>query len=243
VSDLSPQARALLRAARPFDEPTDADARRVRASVLTKVAAGFGAAAGLTASTTYASGAGALFAAATGKIGAAVLVLAGVAGTYAAVQLRSPPPERPRSVIVETEAPKSIPTAHPVVTNGTVMAEEATPRARIETKGRAQAPLASGHRKRATADLEGEASLLEDADAALRAGNPNLALARLADHAAKYPAGALSDEREGIRAIALCRAGRLVDGRAAADRILSATRKTSLAARVRTACTVEKPGE
>jgi outer membrane protein assembly factor BamD (BamD/ComL family) len=84
---------------------------------------------------------------------------------------------------------------------------------------------------------------LEDADAELRAGNPTLALARLSEHAAKYPTGALSEEREGIRAIALCRAGRAAEGRAAADRFLSSTRKASLAARVRTACNVEKPGE
>jgi hypothetical protein len=97
------------------------------------------------------------------------------------------------------------------------------------------------HHRRTTADLEGEARLLEDADAELRAGNPKAALLRLADHAAKYPTGALSDEREGVRAISLCRAGRAVEGRAAADRFLSATRKTSLAARVRTACGIDKP--
>jgi hypothetical protein len=240
---LSPQARALLRAARPFDEPSDADARRVRTSVLTKVAAGFGAAAGVTASASYASGASAMLAAATGKIGASVLVIAGVLGTYAVVQLRSAPAEHVKPAVVQTQGPKA--TEPSVIANRTMAPEEspAVPRPQIETKGRVQPILPSVHRKRTTADLEGEARLLEEADAELRAGNPNLALARLADHAAKYPTGALSDEREGVRAIALCRAGRAGEGRIAAERFLSATRKTSLATRVRTACNIDKPGE
>ena len=230
MSDLSPQARALLRAARSYDEPTDADARRVRVSVLTKVAAGVGAAAGLTS---YASGASALLAGATVKIGAAVLLCAGI-GTYAAVQLRAPAPEHVRPAVVQTQ-----PTKAPERLLAVAPVEEA-PALQVESKGRVHASGPS-HRRRTTADLEGEARLLEEADAEIRAGNPSAALVRLAEHAAKYPTGALSDEREGVRAIALCRAGRSIEGRAAADKFLSGTRKTSLAARVRTACSMDKP--
>src|SRR5438128_863655 len=122
---LSPQARALLRASRSFDDPSDADSRRVRASVIARV----GTAAG---------------------IGAA---------------------------------------------------------------------------------------------AELRRGDADAALARLAEHAVRYPSGALVYEREGVRAIALCRSGRIAEGRAVADRFLGSARKSSLAMRVRTACAIDKPAD
>jgi hypothetical protein len=77
----------------------------------------------------------------------------------------------------------------------------------------------------------------------LRRGDAEAALAQLAEHAAKYPSGALADEREGIRAIALCRSGKLSEGKALADRFLSATRKSSLIMRVRAACGIEKTGD
>jgi outer membrane protein assembly factor BamD (BamD/ComL family) len=85
-------------------------------------------------------------------------------------------------------------------------------------------------------DLEGEARLLEQADADLRRGDAQAALARLAEHAAQYPSGALREEREGIRVVALCRAGREAEGKAAAERFLARSPRSTLAARIRAAC-------
>ncbi len=109
-------------------------------------------------------------------------------------------------------------------------------------KGRAAAGHAARTR-RTTPDLDGEVRLLEDADAELRRGDAEAALAQLAEHAAKYPSGALADEREGIRAIALCRSGKVTEGKMLADRFLSATRKSSLITRVRAACGIEKTSD
>jgi hypothetical protein len=39
---------------------------------------------------------------------------------------------------------------------------------------------------------------------ALRAGNPGQALSLAAEHARRFPRGALSEEREGARAVARC---------------------------------------
>jgi outer membrane protein assembly factor BamD (BamD/ComL family) len=77
---------------------------------------------------------------------------------------------------------------------------------------------------------------LEQADADLRQGDPNAALARLAEHASRYPGGALREEREGIRVVALCRAGREAEGKAAAERFLARSPRSALATRIRAAC-------
>jgi hypothetical protein len=117
------------------------------------------------------------------------------------------------------------------------------PAVEAPSKVRTAQPSTRVHQRRATSDLEGEVRLLEEADADLRRGDAEAALARLNEHAARYPSGTLADEREGVRAIALCRSGRLAEGKAAADRFLAAARKSSLATRVRTACNVEKTGD
>jgi hypothetical protein len=58
----------------------------------------------------------------------------------------------------------------------------------------------------------------------------------LAEHAAQYPSGALREEREGIRVVALCRAGREAEGKAAAERFLARSPRSTLVARIRAAC-------
>jgi hypothetical protein len=242
TDELSPAARALLRTARSFDDPSHADFRRVRASVLSRVGAavGVGAALGASSSAFSFAGVAALLGTTAGKIGAAVVLFAGLStGTY--IVTRSPAPKRPPAVVASlpsAPAVESLALPPPVVE---VAPRASTTRAETPSKARASAPVPSraAHVRRAPADLEGEVRLLEEADAELRRGDAIGALVTLGEHAAKYPAGALVDEREGIRAIALCRAGRLAEGRAAADRFLSAARKSSLATRVRNACGIE----
>jgi hypothetical protein len=128
-----------------------------------------------------------------------------------------PPPEEPAPLIAPTPAP-----AH-------AKASRARPTAPPPSERPSRAP-------RTTADLEGEARLLEQADADLRQGDPNAALARLAEHASRYPGGALREEREGIRVVALCRAGREAEGKAAAERFLARSPRSALATRIRAAC-------
>jgi len=244
MSDLSPQARALLNSARSFDDPNDDDARRVRAVVLARVGAavGVGMAVGATASAVSFAGAGSFLGTATGKVSAAVLLVAGLsAGTYVAVR----PHVAVRSVPVVLQQPSPAVGAPPVQQRE-ARAIEAAPVAPLPDSHAKARPLPAPAAKvaqprRTTADLEGEVRLLEEADAELRRGDAEAAAARLAEHSAKYPSGALVDEREAMRAMALCRLGRVAEGKAVADRFLSATRKSSLAARVRVACGLEKP--
>jgi hypothetical protein len=84
--------------------------------------------------------------------------------------------------------------------------------------------------------LAEENQLLAQARAALIDGRPEQALTRLADHARRFPDGVLTEERQALRAVALCEAGRDADGDAAARSFLREHPQAALAQRVRSAC-------
>lgn len=88
------------------------------------------------------------------------------------------------------------------------------------------------------AALAAEVELITAAKTALDAGDPDAALARLADHARRFPIGQLANERRGYRAIALCEAGKPAAGRGEARVFLDAHPGSPLATRVRRACEV-----
>jgi hypothetical protein len=84
--------------------------------------------------------------------------------------------------------------------------------------------------------LAEENRLLARARAALLDADPGQALARLDEHARRFPDGVLSEERQALRAVALCEAGRDADGHAAAKAFLREHPQAALAERVRGAC-------
>jgi len=236
MNDLSSEARNLLRASRSFDEPNAGDAERVRASVLAKVGVAVGIGAGLTAATSsLAASPAAVLGATVMKVGAAIVVAGGLV-TAGYVGLRPTSPKTVPAVVTPARAPVPVearpPEGVPIV--GEPRAVEVP--APSPAKASRARPPSTSRATRATPDLEGEARLLEQADADLRRGDPSAALARLAEHAAKYPDGALREEREGVRVMALCRAGRVAEGKAAAERFFARAPRSTLAARIRAAC-------
>jgi hypothetical protein len=86
-----------------------------------------------------------------------------------------------------------------------------------------------------TSSLGAETALLREAQAALRKRDAGGALAAIERHAASFPRGILAQERDALRAIALCT---LHDPRAAATRrtFLRDWPASSLSPRVRQAC-------
>lgn len=98
----------------------------------------------------------------------------------------------------------------------------------------ASAPLDAS----AGSTLAAENRLLAQARAALIEGEPSRALGRLDEHARRFPDGVLSEERQALRAVALCEAGREAEGDAAARAFLRAHPQAALAERVRNACQV-----
>ncbi len=81
-----------------------------------------------------------------------------------------------------------------------------------------------------------EVALLEQAQHALEAKHGERALALLDEHARTYPNGALAEERDAARVLALCETGRDDEAHAEADAFVVAHPRSPLAARVRAAC-------
>ncbi|AUX20796.1 hypothetical protein SOCEGT47_012700 [Sorangium cellulosum] len=105
---------------------------------------------------------------------------------------------------------------------------------------RSPAPAAAAAARPGAEGLDAEIALLRDAQQALQAGQFAQALAKLNEHASRYPRGVLSTEREASRAIALCRSGRAASGRTIAARLLAKSPGSPLATRVRAACGKEE---
>ena len=84
-----------------------------------------------------------------------------------------------------------------------------------------------------------EAAILRAAEHALAAHDGTTALARLDEHATRFPQGALVEERIAARVLALCSVGRVANARVEAQRFLVARPRSPLAAQVRGSCARE----
>jgi len=251
MSELGPGERRLIAALRSADEPSDQDRERVRGSVLAKLAVGSGIA--TTATTAQATTA----AAAAGNSSGALALLAahwkaaltvalvgttGAVGTWWIAQ--SPATSAVDPAAVEAPRAQPPPSAHqPSSTVADHPSERqnkapSLPAPEVDTPGSAARkpkaartqPINNG------ASLDQEVRLLGRAQHAMKQGDAKRALQLLEQHAAEHPSGVLSQERAGVRAVALCRAGQLSQGRAAAKRFLAQSPDSPLAARIRAAC-------
>ncbi len=83
-----------------------------------------------------------------------------------------------------------------------------------------------------------EVALLRSANAEMQAGRADRALAMLDDHVHRFPSGALIEEREAARILALCAVGRTDESREAQGRFLREHPRSPQVARVRAACGV-----
>ncbi len=84
--------------------------------------------------------------------------------------------------------------------------------------------------------LSAEVALLRRMSAALRGHDPKGALKAVAEHARRFPNGALAEEREVERIVALCALGRREDAARATDRFTRAYPASSHEARIRAEC-------
>ncbi len=84
--------------------------------------------------------------------------------------------------------------------------------------------------------LTEELAMVAAMRAAFVAGDHREVLARVADHAARFPTGRLATQRRAYEAIARCALGQIRRGRALADRYLAAHPEAVLATGVRGAC-------
>ncbi|MFO0555946.1 MAG: hypothetical protein U0271_46640 [Polyangiaceae bacterium] len=256
---MSPEAEALLRAAKNHPETPSAAARaRMKQRVLG--AAAFGATAAATG--TAAGGAAASTGAVLWKIAGGIALVSGLATvTVAAISSRGAPSAQVASsaIVGAANSNPSKPTPQASASApapATAFAEgSALSPARVGTSSAvARTALSSSERPALVASpaasssvgvsassssepdpLVAEVELLRRAQAAFGRGDAAGALALADEHATRFPRGQLSLERRVLRALALCALGRKDEGRVEAAPILEKG-STPAAKRVREAC-------
>lgn len=223
MSDLNPSTRALLELGRLGDDPADAAvdqnrralAQRLGVATLgASVVVGSTAKASLSTWTTFKSL----------LLGGSLLI--GGAVTWAVIH---PSPEKnpiaraavpvASLVVAPPAAPAPAPLLEPVLAPRAVV-ERSEPSAR-------PAPARS---------IKEELELVRSAQQALNRGEPRAALTLLAEHARKYPSGALWQDREASRVFATCRLGDAAGARALADAFVRRAPHSPFVDRVRGAC-------
>jgi hypothetical protein len=246
MDDLSPGARALLRAADTYDDPSADDAARVRRAVLTRVGAIGLTAAVVTASSTQAKAAS--ITAIAAKLSAAVaLTVGGVAAWTFATAPETPPVSAPAPVTARGAEPAQTPRPEapaPVeapLLDADKLAVEELPKPKAPRQPGPALPEKPEPAKTepSPADLEAEMKLIRAADAAVRAGRSSEALSLLGQHQAAHARGSLSHEREGLRALAQCQLGS-PGALATATRFIERSPRSPLAGRLRGACRISE---
>lgn len=238
MSDLSPEARALLAAAADGDDPTPADRDRVARAIAVPL--------GITTLVpATAQAAGGALGATTGitlaKVVAASVVVLGLGGGAWEKARRAPPTAaRATSARVVPSATPAVPQmpaprVTPPVVTPVVTAPVAAPTPTRPADART--PL---RRARPGSETEGslraESELIAAAHRALLRGDAADALARIAEYDARFPRGTLREERDLERVLALCAAGRRDESRAAARRFLRSFPDSPSAGRAAAAC-------
>lgn len=151
-------------------------------------------------------------------------------------QAAAPPAGPP----LATPEPAQLPS--PITTSTTAAVVEPTPIAAAAPTRRSRSATARPPEPTPpVATLDDEAALLRAANRALGAGDTALALARLSEHASRFERGALAQDRDALRVVVLCHAGRRSDAAAARKSFLERWPRSVHAARVRAACPDPEP--
>ncbi len=240
---LNPESRAIIDAARPGEDlPTEArDRMRRKLMIATGVAAGAttvtkaAAAVHLTqAAIPMVSGVGMLT-----KLGAALLLVGGIGVGARQLMLEDARPATTASVSVSPTSPAPAPPAALSERAEPVEREAApAPPASADTAPPAVAPSVRAARP-AASSIAAETELLQRAQTELAAGDADKALELLDQHQSEHATGALREERQAARVIALCRAGRGDEARVEARRFAAEFPRSPHRARVTSACAGE----
>lgn len=259
MSELSREAREALKRGLRLDGPSTERRARVKARLTLALASGTAALGGSAAGAELASHvAGGMSGAAKGLVlgsllawfGAGAAVGVGVSGVVAIAEHvgarrvePKPSPRAPRAIGAgpQTAAilpPRSVPVSLPAPTEpvrGPALAADKLPLAKA-LSGNAPSLANAPSVANATPSLIEEAALLGQAERALAANEPNRALESLAEHERRFPEGALREERQAARVLALCELGRTEDARALARRFVTHSPGSVLVPRLRRSC-------
>ncbi len=173
------------------------------------------------------------------KLGLGLLVAGPVALGLIALQKAtaplSPSARVMASVSTAPTAPAAVPEPAPPASAVSLPAGSAARPATFEKQGAPLSPAAS------QGTIDEEVRLLNEAQAALRAGDPKGALARTDEHARRFPSGKLASARAVTRMMALCQAGQQAQARLEADRFLARHPGSPFADRVKGICSPRSP--
>ena len=229
MASLGPKSRALVDAGRSALRPTDGDRARIETALRMRLGPAALPPQGSVAPPPVVAAAG-------WKAVAATVIGVGLSGVALYLALgREPATPLPQAAVsapsVASTAPAApapapaAPTAAAPATIEPVPAPVAAPPVPASSEGL----VARTPRDR----LAEEVALLSRATSALRAGHAAEALKALDEHQARFPRGALSEERRAAKAQALCSLGRVSEGRAELAHLAP---QSPAAARARQAC-------
>jgi hypothetical protein len=264
TDSLGPDARALIAMTRFDDDPSTTDARRVREKLAVTLcpAATIGTATsalgtkGATATAKVIGGAtSATSLGLAMKIGAAALVMGLAVGTTtialrqgtraghptAVAPIHAPIANAPMSrntTATATATAAPTPTAMPPNTTRTAHAIRTTSTVASSDTGEVTARRDEDVSTRDR--VADEARLLRAANDALASGDGARAMARIDEHASRFPGGTLAVEREAARVHALCALGKVDAAHAAASAFAAAHPRSPLAPSVRATCAASR---
>jgi hypothetical protein len=270
MTELSREARAVLSAGLNADGPSAERRQRVKTRLLATVGGGTlalgGAASAATAGPALASGAvvakglgagvlllwfgagAALGVGASGVVAVAARQAPGVAASVAVPARKAPTPlpsgTAPKSGPELAVAPSALAEVAPVAgeTRDSERGSGAEARGSVRAPNAANALLASPAAPAASVStLSEEAALLQRAERAIAEKRPGLALAILAEHERRFSNGALGEEREVARVLALCALGRVSEAQHRARAFVDASPRSVLVPRLEQSCAATDP--
>jgi hypothetical protein len=248
MSELSPETRAWIEAAGRGDAPQAEDRARIRH----KLALELGAAAFVSTAvpvTAHAAGASlpASASAAAGKAGLSLSVFSKIAvatalagaistGTFFALRTEAPAPadskvRAPHETVARERVKPPTPGFEPMREE---LAEAPKAGAATRKPSAKKRAVAKEVLRPSEGGIADELSLLRDAHLALRAGRPSDALRHTSEHAARFPDGALHEERAAVEMLARCAEGSASPTKLAV--FFETAPESPLKARVRAAC-------
>jgi len=249
------EARTLIERVGLADGPSAERRARVKRRLVAALAtagAGIGGVAPAAAASAHAGAAGVALGTAGSKgaltLGSVAVWLAAGAGlgtlvsTPALVMRLKEAAERPAPAAA-TLSPRDKPAEEPALPRAPepeglpAVAAEPVPEPAARTRTASPATPAV-----AAAPLAEETRVLESAQRALASGHAAEALALLDEHGARFPSGALSEERGAARILALCALGRADEARRSATAFVATSPKSPLVPRLRGSCALEGAG-
>jgi hypothetical protein len=262
MTELSPEAKALLQQARAGFSPPEGRLEAIRSALQAQMAASPAALAPLASPVsgvaTRALGAGGWSAA--HSVGAAVLLGAlGAGGVVAWLSASGSPAASgasseliafvsPRAVSplpAEESAPLADTASAPIpIPTGQASPVDLAPSSKLAPAPRDRSrALARAHAVPASDSLAEEVSVLRNARAALDRGDPTQALRLVDAHETRFHRGTLYEERLATQVLALCALGRISAARAAAQALEQAAPRSPHLPRVRASCVAQPSGK